>query len=352
MRVMNIAPEIDIVTEPVELEEFASFPVIAQLLEGQITEIAIALSGGPDSMALCWLLSQLGLRHNGIKIHALTVDHALRAESYEEAQKVGGWVKDWPNVSHHILRRDSSHIHHARIQEDARHDRYALMHEYCAAHNIPALFVAHHANDQAETVLFRLAKGSGVDGLSGMKSVYDYAEDLQIFRPLLGVEKQRLVDTCAASDVQYVNDPSNKNDGFARIRLRKAYDVLAQEGLSVKRLITLANRMKRAQDVVDYYAAKTYGEIAQQQDDGAVYVEYSGYVDLPEEIRLRVMILAMKAVDDVRYAGRNGYGPRMSKLEDLCSCLVKDLDFKVRTLSGFAIRIDFKNDIIIIEKEI
>ncbi|MCB1721002.1 MAG: tRNA lysidine(34) synthetase TilS, partial [Alphaproteobacteria bacterium] len=111
--------------------------------------IAVAVSGGPDSMALCWLLSRWAVER-GVKIHVLTVDHGLRPEAAEEAIQVGAWLGGWSQqVEHHILRWKTPAD--TAIQEEARKARYGLMAEYCRVHDIRHLFLAHHRDDQAET---------------------------------------------------------------------------------------------------------------------------------------------------------------------------------------------------------
>jgi tRNA(Ile)-lysidine synthase len=198
--------------------------------------VAVAVSGGPDSMVLCRVLSFAGEGADGINIHALTVDHGLRAEASEEAELVGEWVKGWPCVKHAVLTRKAVKGK-TKIQEQAREDRYRLLARYCRDHGIETLFLAHPADDQAETILFRLAMGSGIDGLAGMQSRMQHQEHgLMLCRPFLGITKEDLVACCRAENIPYVTDPSNKNPHFARIRLRQSSEILAREGLSAKRL--------------------------------------------------------------------------------------------------------------------
>ena len=170
--------------------------------------VAVGVSGGPDSMALAWLLSQISKTNPGSPpIHALTVDHGLRTESAAEAAQVGVWVSGWPGLTHHVLRWEQGAD--TRIQEEARRARYDLMAEYCRARDIRHLFLAHHMDDQAETVLFRLAKGSGLDGLAGMKP-WQERGDIVLLRPLLEIPKERLLETCASESIPFVKDPSNE----------------------------------------------------------------------------------------------------------------------------------------------
>jgi tRNA(Ile)-lysidine synthase len=125
--------------------------------------VAAGVSGGPDSMAMLWLLSHWAVERD-IFIRAYTVDHGLRRESADEARTIGAWVKDWPNVMHEVLVWEGEKPG-SRILEEARSKRYALMAAAMKAQGAGYLFIAHHRDDQAETFLIRLAKGSGLDGL-------------------------------------------------------------------------------------------------------------------------------------------------------------------------------------------
>ena len=139
--------------------------------------IAIGLSGGPDSLALTHMLSQLCSKHNlNTEIHALIINHNLRPEAADEAEEVAQIAKTLPCVTPVILRWDMPETD-SRIMEAARAARYDLMANYCVEQDIKYLYIAHHLDEQAETFLFRLAKGSGLDGLCGMQETYAYSDD-------------------------------------------------------------------------------------------------------------------------------------------------------------------------------
>jgi tRNA(Ile)-lysidine synthase len=195
-------------------------------------------------MALLWLLSQWA-KERDITVAAFTVDHGLRAESAEEARKVSGWIKDWPNVLHHVLVWEGEKPE-SRILEEARGKRYALIAEAMKQYGAKYLFVAHHRDDQAETFLIRLAKGSGLDGLAAMRPVQNMESGITLLRPLLDVSKDDLILLCKENKIPYVDDPTNKNEDYLRPRLRAAHGVLAEEGLSAKRLGLTAKRLARA----------------------------------------------------------------------------------------------------------
>lgn len=334
---------------PVTLDEFSTFPVA--LVYAKDKAVAVAVSGGPDSMALCLLLSKWAEKHGGVAIHAITVDHGLRPEATEEARQVSCWLSDIPFVTHKILTVKPENISSkSRIMEEARKARYGLLHDYCRKHNISKLYVAHHMNDQAETLLFRLAKGSGIDGLCAMRGEQFYDEGLTLMRPFLGVSKDRLIATCNAHGVSYVTDPSNKNTSFARVRLRQSAEILAKEGLSAKRLAVTAARLERGREALDIFAERIYRQALKSEDLQAVSFSYEALRTEPAEIRLRVLKRAMSHFKKTQNQNR-GYGPRTERLEALEKRIFCEETFPGATLGGFLFSFDAKWGLLTIRPE-
>jgi tRNA(Ile)-lysidine synthase len=325
---------------PLTVAEFSSLPEI--LRSGGESAVAAAVSGGPDSMALCWLLSVWAKKNKGPQIHAITVDHGLRGESAAEARLIGKRVTGWPQVHHQILTL-SGLKGKRRVMERAREGRYELMAEYCRHHGVARLFTAHHLDDQAETFLFRLAKGSGPDGLAGIRSAYGYDENLTVVRPLLGIPKARLVATCKLNKIPFVKDPTNDSPAFARNRLRQAGKALEQEGLSAKRLGITAMRMRRACDALDDYADKVFRQAIRLDTMNKTAFDFATLADAPAEIRLRVLLRVMR--------GDDGYGPRLERMESILAALFEDENFKKATLGGFIIALERKKGLITLQKE-
>lgn len=305
--------------------------------------LAVAVSGGPDSMALLWLLSRAAADGN-FNLFAYTVDHGLRPESAAEAQAVQDWVKNWPRVSHKILRWEGGKPE-ARLLEEARAARYALIAAAMADEGLTHLAVAHHRDDQAETVLMRLAKGSGLDGLAGMGAAQAMG-DIILLRPLLDVSKEELIVTCDANNIPYVNDPTNENEDYLRPRLRAARDVLEQEGLSAKRLALTARRLARAREALEILAQDLYRRaIREKRDDGFIF-DLQTLCAAPEELVLRVMLRAM---EELRPG--ESYGPRMERAEILMERILQDEGFKGATLGGCIFAKDIRHATVWIGKE-
>lgn len=186
--------------------------------------IGIAVSGGADSLAL--LLLAAAVRPE--KIEAATVDHRLRPESRNEAEMVARVCAEL-GIRHAILAAEWTEKPVTAIQERAREERYRLLAQWARARSLDAVATAHHLDDQAETLLMRLARGAGVRGLSGMRPISILpCTDIMLVRPLIGWRHADLEEVCAAAGLRPVCDPSNDDSRFERVRVRRA---LADPGL-------------------------------------------------------------------------------------------------------------------------
>ncbi|HVZ00121.1 MAG TPA: tRNA lysidine(34) synthetase TilS, partial [Dongiaceae bacterium] len=179
--------------------------------------VAVAVSGGPDSMALALLLDEWA-GHRGGRVEAISVDHGLRPESAAEAEQVGRWLAA-RRVTRHTILRWTGGKPEAGLQAAARAARYRLLTEHCRAEGILHLCLAHHLDDQVETRAMRAARQSGPAGLAGMSAVRDWS-GVRLLRPLLGITKHALQATLVARGQDWIEDPSNRNPAFERVRWR------------------------------------------------------------------------------------------------------------------------------------
>ncbi|WP_349369948.1 tRNA lysidine(34) synthetase TilS [Salinarimonas sp.] len=286
-------------------------PLLAERAE---TGLLLAVSGGPDSVALMRLAAPLA-RDAGARLSVATVDHGLREGSAAEAETVARWARD-AGLPHRTLAWTGEKPH-AGLQDAARAARYALLAVHAREIGAGALATAHHRDDQAETVLMRLAAGSGIAGLAGMRARADL-DGLVLARPFLDLPKARLVATCRARGWPHVEDPSNAAARFARARLRGIAPLLAAEGLDAARLARLAGRAARADDALEAateaaFARIRIGEAPLLLDAGLLRAE-------PEEIALRVLARALREA-----GGGVGYD-RLLRLEALWARLAPALD--------------------------
>lgn len=319
-------------TEPLSAGEFCAIlenPAFDPIRKNPEKPVALAVSGGPDSMALAALVSGWVLEAGRVPAHVLIVDHGLRSESADEARRVKGWLEALPGLSVQILRWTGDKPS-AAIMEKARAARYRLLDEYCEEKGISTLFLAHHRDDQAETFLIRLAKGSGLDGLSGMTAARGGGA-VMLLRPFLGVPKARLVATCRARGVPFVEDPSNANPVWLRPRLRASREILEREGLDSKRLAQTAARLARAREALDFYARQAHDAALRSREAGSARLDYATLLACPEEARLRVLLMALSDLSP----GFSSVSIRMERFEALVHDLFASGAFRRRTLGGF-----------------
>lgn len=307
-------------------------------------DVMIAVSGGGDSMALAHMLAMWSKKVKGPKIHGITVDHGLREESAKEAEEVKSWTKDFPNFVHKTLLWDEEKPA-TKLQENARFKRYDLLAGYAITQGIKALFVAHHQDDQGETFLIRLAKGSGLDGLACMERVFKRDDDLFIMRPLLDITHDALIAYCQEHELNWVEDPSNENEKFLRPRLRAARNVLEAEGLTNKRLSSTASRILRAKKALDRLTDRYFNDLVSCEED-KVMIDYAAWQSLDEEFRIRLLLRGFMHINPSQT-----YAPRMKKVENLANALFDQKKYKAQTLNGQKISLKNKQNMILFEKE-
>ncbi|BAM87299.1 tRNA(Ile)-lysidine synthase [Bradyrhizobium oligotrophicum S58] len=289
--------------------------------------LVLAISGGPDSMALMWLAARWrSTLESGPRLVAVTVDHGLRRESAREARMVKE-VAGRLGIPHRTVRwRDAKP--EAGIPEAARLARYRLLARAARQAGASHVATAHTRDDQAETVLMRLLRGSGIVGLAAMAAISE-REGLLLARPLLELPKARLVATLRSADVPFADDPTNRDPAFTRPRLRALMPALAAEGGDSRTLATLAGRLGRANAAIElmvdgaerYLALLAAGHAPAQPNHGQTF-EPRAFVALPAEIRLRLL---MRVINRIGTEGPVELG----KAEAL-------LDRLDRTLAGIA----------------
>lgn len=286
-------------------------------------QLAVAVSGGADSLCLAILLRDWAHRLGG-SLLALVVDHGLRPEAAREAAWVRRQLRAF-DVPTKIMRwRGGQAV--GSLPAAAREARHRLLRDCCSRHGILHLAFAHHQEDQAETFLLRLARGSGLAGLSAMGPVRPTA-GVNLLRPLLGVPKGRLQATLAARGLTWLEDPTNLDAKFARVRLRGLAPAMAAEGLTAARLAETASGLGRAQAAVDAWVAEHLARHGFLHPGGVLHLAPETFDGLAEEVGLRLLARAVTAI------GGRTYGPRLARLEGLYARL-RRAGFRAATLSG------------------
>ena len=300
--------------------------------------IAVAVSGGADSMALLHLLAEWAGQNNA-RLLALTVDHNLRPESAEEARRVAAWAAAL-DIEHQTL---SWHPEPGEpvTQNTARQARYHLLQAECERRGIRHLAVAHHQNDQAETFLLRLAKGSGLDGLACMWSVSERGT-LTLLRPLLDFPAARLQATCRARGQEWCEDPSNQSQKYARPRLRKMQEMLKNEGFSAQ---SLSLTIKRLQGAAAFIQAETTKLLAAAY---TIYPPDRAELNLSKWSAAHSELQQRSLAQLIRTIGDEPYLPRAEQMDDLLRRLARP-DFKRATLGNCLLT--RKGDSLLIERE-
>lgn len=261
-----------------------------------LPSLVIAVSGGPDSVALLALLARWRRRRKrGPALLAVTVDHALRAEARREAAAVKRLARDL-GIPHRTVRWTGSKPP-SGLQARAREARYRLLAQTARRQKAEHIVTAHTLDDQAETVLFRMARGSGIAGLAGMAPVTPLG-DTWLIRPLLGVPKARLLASLAARKLAFAQDPSNLDPRFTRARWRRLMPQLAEEGLHADRVSALAARMRRANAAIETVVDAAARRVTAASPQGPLVIGAGLFADLPDEIALRLIGRAVAAVGD------------------------------------------------------
>lgn len=308
--------------KPLNTAEFADLMMRLGPFEAA-PRLAVAVSGGADSMALAVLLHDWA-RAAGGSVTALTVDHGLRPEAPAEARYVGRTLRPL-GIGHKVLRWAGPKPT-ANIQAVARRARYELLTGWCEAQGVLHLALAHHLDDQAETLLLRLGRGSGLDGLAAMAPVVELPR-ARLIRPLLGVPKARLEATLTARRISWIEDPSNQDAAHARVRIRQLMPALAVEGLTSARLAAAAGHLRRAKGAIDYAVAGLLAQAATVHPAGHAMLDAAALMEAPEEVGLRALARTLMTVGGAEYT------PRLERLERLYGRIHAGLDRGV-TLGG------------------
>jgi tRNA(Ile)-lysidine synthase len=312
---------------------------LLQLFTGR-RGVLLAVSGGADSVALMTLAARWRGEGGSTPLSVATVDHGLRPEAASECDRVRAWA-DELNFDCRVLRVPPGALTR-NLQESARDARYALLDACAANQGADAISTAHTLDDQAETVLMRLVRGSSVDGLAAMREVSRRGGALFHLRPLLKTPRQRLVSTLRSAGIGWIEDPSNEDARFERVRLRRLMPALAAAGLTPDRLALLATRAARAADALDAAAARLLEEVA-SPDGGAVRLEGTALFGTAREVRIRAIALAIAAISPSSAVRLE----RLERLEEAFSAAAAAGAPLRRTLAGAVVTLTAARRIVI-----
>ena len=289
--------------------------------------IVLAVSGGPDSVALMWLAARWRRAlSRGPRLLAVTVDHGLRTDAAREARAVKRLARAL-DVPHRTMRWTGAKPK-SGLPAAAREARYRLLAQAARQSGATHILTAHTSDDQAETLLMRLLRGSGIAGLAAMARETERG-GVRLARPFLNVSKSQLIATLKKANVAFADDPTNRDMNFTRPRIRALMPVLAAEGGDTRKLARLASRLSRANAAIEILAdgAERYLALRDRQAASAAGAttqnpktlnaktfDAGAFAAMPDEIRLRLLLRAI---------GRFGHeGPaELGKVEALLSAL-------------------------------
>jgi tRNA(Ile)-lysidine synthase len=281
--------------------------------------IILAVSGGPDSVALMWLAARW---RRALKkaphLVAVTVDHDLRKDAAREARDVKQLAKSL-DVEHRTVRWTGAKPN-TGLPSAARDARYSLLARAAQRHGASHIFMAHTRDDQAETVIMRLSRGSGLAGLAAMARQSE-RDGVVLVRPFLDVPKSRLIATLEKAGIAFTDDPTNRDQRFTRPRLRALMPVLAAEGADARGLSRLASRLGRANAALEIMTNGAERYLA--SIDARPGFDLAAFTVLSDEIRVRLLLRA------INRAGHEGPA-ELGKVEALLQAMDQALREKKR----------------------
>lgn len=295
----------------------AAFTKALATCSGPEARVGVAVSGGGDSMALLVLAIDWG-RRTGTPVLAATVDHGLRPASADEAQAVAAFcaAREIPHQT--LVWKDWDHK--GNVQAKARDARRGLLRDWAQHLGLTTVLLGHTADDQAETVLMRLARGSGVDGLAGMAA----RPDALFLRPLLNVTRSDLRTLLKNRNIAWQEDPSNDDLRFDRVKARQMLPVLADLGLTPDRLIQTAAHMERASASL-WQAAAAFAQSHCRSEAGDLVFDSAILAEPWGDTEPRCLAAAL------RWMGGRDYRPRFAALSDAVQAVRRA---EQRTLNG------------------
>ncbi|MES2961048.1 MAG: tRNA lysidine(34) synthetase TilS [Pseudomonadota bacterium] len=306
-------------------------------------KIAVAVSGGADSLALTLLLAEFCKKKN-IELLAVTIDHKMRQSSSDEALKLGVILKK-RKIFHQILKVNSKNIPQSNIEAKLREARYELLYEFCIKNKIEFLFLGHQLEDVAENFLIRLFRGSGLDGLSAIAEVSDFKK-IKLVRPFLDFEKDELKKFLKSKKVEWFEDESNLDEKFLRNKIRNFLATFEDKSLIQERIKNAADEIAITRDLFNDLMLREASKILEFDQSGFFLLDLEKFKKTESKIALKILALVAMEV------ARKNYKPRLKELKVFYEYLLENKKIKPRNFYGCtAKQYDAKRVIIECQKE-
>ncbi len=305
------------------------------ILQQKPKSIAVAVSGGSDSMSLT-LLANNWAKENSVDITAITVDHNLRPEAKLEAETVHNWCEKY-GIKHITLTYDGV-IPTSNIEAVAREYRYELLTNYMKKNSITHLFIAHNQDEQRETFFLNLARGSGVYGLCGMPEISERL-GVKIVRPMLKFTKSEIKEYLNSISQSWIEDPSNLDTKYKRVRIRNLKELIDTLGLSNERLVDTMKNMERVRNSIEFFVNECLKKSIISKNLKLI-IDKEELLYYPQEVVLRALAKLIKDFSNSEYP------PRFESLENLYNRIKNSTLNKGITLSKLKISFDKAGNII------
>ena len=282
----------------------------------------IAVSGGPDSLALV-SLSKIYAEENKVKFYYILVNHNIRKNSLKEAREVQYLLK---KNKLNLVILNNKYKFNKNIQSNARKVRYELLSNFCVKSKVRNIITAHNLEDQVETFLIRLSRGSGLKGLSSMKFATKIENNISLIRPLLDIKKKLLIKISNLTFGKYIRDPSNKDKKFLRTKIRNLQTHLKKSGINYDQIIMSINNLASSNEILENYFKEKFSK-GLIKSKKSLIIKLNNFLELETEFKIRVINNAIKELR------KNYYNPRSKKVKLLIENLEKK-NFLRATLGG------------------
>jgi tRNA(Ile)-lysidine synthase len=292
-------------------------------------KIAVAVSGGSDSLALTLLLKEFCATKK-IKLFAISVDHKMRQNSSKELLELGKILQQ-QKISHQILEVETQKIPQKNIEANLRQARYNLLYEFCLKNKIGFLFLGHQLDDVAENFLIRLFRGSGLDGLSTISEISQHKK-IKLVRPFLDFNKSDLKDFLTAQKIEWFEDESNADEKFLRNKIRNFFSTFEEKNLIQKRVKSACDEISQMRDLFDKImlksAKKLLKKVLNEKNQVSFLIDFKRLKKTDEKTALKILALLAMEVS------QQNYKPRLKDLKNFYEYLRANQKIKPRNFYG------------------
>ena len=282
----------------------------------------VAVSGGPDSLALA-ALTKIYSSKNIKKFYYALINHNIRSNSLSEAKQVKILLKKF-GIRLEVINNKKKIT--KNIQGEARKIRYDNLINFCKKKNIKTIITAHNLEDQVETFFIRLSRGSGLTGLSSMKTHTKINKDINLYRPLLGIKKKYLIKISKIMFKKYFKDPSNLDKKYLRSKIRNLKHPLKKSGIEYDQIIRSIKNLAASKATIDEYVKKLLKEIVTKSGNELI-IDLKKFKSINQDIKISIINYAIKKIK------KNYYNPRSKKVINLIKN-IESKNFKKSTLGG------------------